>query len=509
MNYLSFLKFFVSISLCFMLFSCLQTDKTFSEPKIKAGIAKVSGKVIGFTPKENQSFPNIVIRTEHPVVGENIEIIGQLNQDGSFEVEVPVECQILADLHIGDFYGVIGLTPDEETYIEITLNNSETPDIVITDKLGLTGNDVVNFIPAFMEMNDYRAGLPALDYRLPSNSFAQSYIKRVEESLALIENNSILSEKAKKLAIAKYKIERLHTVLMDYKEVVSILYQNDMIRQGKDISNDFVPEDPEKSYYSFLQYLDLNNPDNLQTFSYMYILEAILDNEILQIPPVLETPVETWLSGVKVTMSELVGFDEGLFYDLLASNSYAQQFNNGQKPLSDKQIENIKKYFKGEKGEIAKILLKKNEETVKWTAQKEPLVINETPVAPKEQLMDAIISKYQGKVVVVDFWATWCGPCWDAMKKHKTVKGKLQGKNVVFVYLTNGSSPQKLWEEKIKGIGGEHYYLNNKEWEHLMNSFDFEGIPSYLIFNIKGEFQHKFTGYPGNEEMQKMIEELF
>ncbi len=93
------------------------------------------------------------------------------------------------------------------------------------------------------------------------------------------------------------------------------------------------------------------------------------------------------------------------------------------------------------------------------------------------------------------------------------VSGKVVGftpeENVVFVYITDSSSPETLWKEKIKEIGGEHYYLHSDEWEYLMESFDFEMIPSYLIFDTNGKLRHEFTGYPGNEEMQKRIEELF
>jgi len=38
-----------------------------------------------------------------------------------------------------------------------------------------------------------------------------------------------------------------------------------------------------------------------------------------------------------------------------------------------------------------------------------------------------------------------------------------------------------------------------------MDTFQFEGIPSYVIFDKKGEVRHKFTAYPGNEKMQASI----
>jgi hypothetical protein len=65
------------------------------------------------------------------------------------------------------------------------------------------------------------------------------------------------------------------------------------------------------------------------------------------------------------------------------------------------------------------------------------------------------------------------------MKQFRVTKGDFRDKDVVFVYLTNGSSPQKQWKEKIQGIGSEHYYLTNAQWEYMMDHFGFEGIPSW------------------------------
>ena len=195
-----------------------------------------------------------------------------------------------------------------------------------------------------------------------------------------------------------------------------------------------------------------------------------------------------------------------IVHDNLAARAYAIQINDST--LTTKQIENISNYYQDKNEDYSKILIKKNEELVKIIAESNDLKVNETPPVAKEMLMDAIITKYKGKVVLVDFWATWCMPCMEAHKVMKPLKDELKDKGVVFVYLTDGSSPKTLWDGKIKAIGDEQYYLTDDEWNYVMDSFSFNSIPTYLIYNKTGQLKHKFTGFPGTDKMRDMIEAL-
>jgi len=504
MNKLYLLKW--SLSLGFMLYSCSHTKKnTLPDPEIKDGIATLSGTITNFDRiAGNRNNRMLILSISHLVTAEQYKATTEVNEDGAFSFEVPMQINYaFAGLRPERTYEdefSVGLIAGKETKLDIIYEGQNMFKVThLTESLGLTATD---------EINSQRVWNRLINARPPGYIDAKTpdeFLKRarniVDYQLEMIAENDVLSEIEKNKLGNSIKLLMVDWYYFDYRTMMRLGY----LRAGNEDAENYHPPEPDKNFYTFLKDYDLNNPQYLYTGLYYMVLQQMLSNETLNIPQIGDTPIDQWMKEVKKILSELVGFSKGFFYDLLAANSYARQFNNELRLLSAIQKENIANYFKED---IAKMLLRRNDEIIRLAALKEPLVVNETPTVPNPQLMDAIISKYKGKVVVVDFWATWCGPCLMAMEQYSTVKSKLQGKNVVTVYLTNQTSPKKTWEEKIKGIGGEHYYIDKDEWIHLMDVFNFQSIPSYVIFDAQGEMRHKFTSYPGNDKMQELIEEL-
>ena len=113
-------------------------------------------------------------------------------------------------------------------------------------------------------------------------------------------------------------------------------------------------------------------------------------------------------------------------------------------------------------------------------------------------IFKAIVKDYKGKKVLVDFWATWCGPCRQAMQTILPVKEELWGK-VAFVYVTGETSPKALWNKMAPDIHGDHYYVTAAQWTTLLKQFDVEGIPAYVVVGADNEVVTKHIGYPGND----------
>ncbi len=139
-------------------------------------------------------------------------------------------------------------------------------------------------------------------------------------------------------------------------------------------------------------------------------------------------------------------------------------------------------------------------------ARRDNVFFHELDDVKPENILATILDKYKGKAVVVDIWATWCGPCKAGHSQMKPLKEELKNEDVVFIYLTGPTSPADTWQKMIGSIDGDHYYLTKEQYSYILNKHESQGIPTYLVFDREGRLTFKNIGTTSNKNMKEEIE---
>ena len=165
------------------------------------------------------------------------------------------------------------------------------------------------------------------------------------------------------------------------------------------------------------------------------------------------------------------------------------------------------KGFENQLAEIHSYVYAKNEQQIaEELAGNESVFFKKYDDVAPENILQTILDNYKGKAVLIDMWATWCGPCRAGHKTMAPLKEELKGRNIKFIYITPPSSPPTTWLEMIKDIDGDHYYLTEEQNHYILSHFESEGIPTYAIYDTKGQQTYKSIGFPGNDVIRKELE---
>ena len=115
----------------------------------------------------------------------------------------------------------------------------------------------------------------------------------------------------------------------------------------------------------------------------------------------------------------------------------------------------------------------------------------------------------RGKVLVLDFWATWCGPCKASFPGMQMAVNKFAGrKDVEFLFIDtweNGDDKPKMAGDFIASKSYTFNVLMDLQNE-VVTKFGVSGIPTKFVVDRNGKIRFKSVGFGGND--QELVDEL-
>ncbi len=118
------------------------------------------------------------------------------------------------------------------------------------------------------------------------------------------------------------------------------------------------------------------------------------------------------------------------------------------------------------------------------------------------------LSQFRGKVVLLDFWASWCGPCIKDLPYLRRIKKEVTGKSVVFLNLSLDAS-DAAWRKAIEkyNIEGVHVRIGNSG-TGAAGAYNVRGIPAYFLVAPDGRIVERFSSIRLMTETHSIVEEI-
>jgi thiol-disulfide isomerase/thioredoxin len=118
------------------------------------------------------------------------------------------------------------------------------------------------------------------------------------------------------------------------------------------------------------------------------------------------------------------------------------------------------------------------------------------------------LSSLKGKVVYIDVWATWCGPCRDEFPDSKKLVKEFEGNDqVVFLYVSVDNDID-AWKKLLKGNSvpsGNHINQQSDEPGSIWQKYHLWGIPRYILINSDGTMLQTHAPRPSSGKVAELI----
>ena len=130
-----------------------------------------------------------------------------------------------------------------------------------------------------------------------------------------------------------------------------------------------------------------------------------------------------------------------------------------------------------------------------------------TPADEKD--LAALIERQKGRVVFVDFWATFCKPCVKNFPHTVELHKKYQGEGLVVVSMNFDSPDEKANVQAFlekQGATFENLISKYDAGNEANEAFDFEGLPHLRLYDRQGKLRYKWEGKAN--DLEAKVKEL-
>ena len=475
-------------------------DAPLVEPVLKYGEATIKGKVLDYQPGMPATL-NVI--TFNPLVGYDGDVNVTIEADGSFTHTMNVLCTSRIYLvYQGMMTNQVEIFVEPGQVSEVYLNIREASrlrskfhaDAASYGRLYYYSGAMENVVRELHEGNSLMAEcfgtVNKYDFTQKPEVLLDEYKKNLLSKMELARK--ALAESSLSQAVKTYLQGELGMRLLYSLQQAPSGLAGEYMSTQKDWDREV--------YYAFMDKIRKAWPNG-------YIGKELYD--------VLDNPVALLhgVYGTMVMMADMIQseytIDEGLFTQMAETGKLYRSIKDFV-PLTDVQKEEMKSLPEA----CQQYLSAANDNllaTIEANKKKTGFRVNEAGEVANEDLFASIISQFRGKVLLVDFWATWCGPCRMANKEMAPMKEELKDKDIVYVYITGETSPKGTWENMIPDIHGEHFRVTDAQWAYLGNAMGIEGVPTYFVIDREGDIKYKSVGFPGvakmKEELVKVLDE--
>lgn len=158
-----------------------------------------------------------------------------------------------------------------------------------------------------------------------------------------------------------------------------------------------------------------------------------------------------------------------------------------------------------------KELLKNNSE--KYNAVKRLSPGNPSPEFTYNSIDESQVSlsDLKGKLVYIDVWATWCGPCLIEIPALKELESDYHSKNIVFVSISI-DEPHNFdkWKKMVKDkeLGGIQLFADKNWQSDFIKAYAIDAIPRFILIDTNGNIINSNAPRPSDPLLREQLNEL-